>query len=123
MPLAGGGARRDGVTKARRFDPARIGEAAEAPPPCIPHRRGPDEAAPGEPPGHDHDFPGHVFGAVEGTAGARACLDETCAVHVALTREALTRPGPAPVLAYRQRRFGVIRRLEAQGHVEGWRAE
>ena len=123
MPVADRGAGCDGVMGAPqapgRHDPGSLREADEAPPPRIIHSRDLAAAAEGEAPEYDYNFLDYMFAA---GVGARLYLDEPGAVHVRLTRSALAGPAMAPVLVYLQRRFDVIRCLEADGYVEGWRA-
>jgi hypothetical protein len=114
MPLADRGARRDGVT-CRGFDQAGLSEADEAAPPRIVHGRDRDDAA-----GYDYNFIDYLFGG--GVVGARLYLDEPDAVHVAMPAARLAAPALSGVLVYLQRRFAVIRCLEAEGYRDAWRA-
>jgi hypothetical protein len=112
MSLAYRGTRRDGVTPAG-FDPASLSEAAEAPPPRITHARDVDAAL-----GYDYNFIDYVF---DVGVGARAYLDEPRAVHVGMPAARLAAPDLVAVLVYLQRRFDVIRCLEAEGYRDAWR--
>ena len=113
MPLADRGARCDGVT-CRGFDQAGLSEADEAAPPHIMHGRDRDDAAE-----YDYNFIDYLFGA---RVGARLYLDEPDAVYVAKPAALLAEPALADVLVYLQRRFAVIRCLEAEGYRDAWRA-
>ena len=123
MPVADRGAGRDGVTGTPqvpgRFDPGSLREADEAPPPRIIHGRDLAAAPPGQAPDYDYNFLDYHFAA---GVGARLYLDEPGVVHVRLPRAVLAGPAMASVLVYLQRRFDVIRCLEPDGYVEGWRA-
>jgi len=102
------------------FDPARLSEEDEAPPPQILHSRDLADAAPGEAPDYDYNFLDYLFTEETWSVGARAYLDEPGAVHVGLPRAELARPELAAVLVYLQRRFAVIRCLEADGYRDAW---
>jgi len=74
----------------------------------------------GPTPDYDYNFLDYLFTEETWSVGARAYLDEPRAVHVGLPRVELAAADFAAVLVYLQRRFEVIRCLEADGYRDAW---